>query len=72
VIAVEARIASLTATNACEFDDPCYHRKLLAGILGAGVELIHTRHFGLHLQTQFVIERHDVVPLFLLGVGFYL
>jgi hypothetical protein len=67
----EVQIASLTTTNACEDDDPCIHRESGAAILGAGLELIHTQHFGLHLRTQVVIERHDVVPLLHLGLGFY-
>lgn len=68
----EAQVASLTATNACEFDDPCIHRHSLAVILGAGLEIVHTQHFGLHLRTQFIIDRYDVVPFLQIGLGFYL
>lgn len=68
----EVQIASLTTTTSCELDDPCIHREAVGAILGAGLEIVHTRHFGLPLRTQFVIDRHDVVPLLHIGLGFYL
>ena len=71
-VGFELQIASLDATNPCEeADDPCLHRESTAVILGGGVELVHTQHFGLHLRTQFIIDGKDVVPLVQIGLGVF-
>lgn len=68
----EARAAMATTTTGCEFDDPCVDKTTYLGAAGAGVELIHSRNFGLELRGEMIFDRRDAVFLGTLGLGFYL
>src|SRR5262249_22244074 len=51
---VEGRIVSQTESSDCDFDEPCTTRTSHAGIVGAGVELLHLRHFAFQLDARVV------------------
>lgn len=67
----DARFAWLSESSGCEFDDPCTTVTHHAAILGAGVEFIHTRHFGLELRGQLLRDRYGTARSAGLGLAFY-
>jgi hypothetical protein len=67
----DARFAWLSSSNGCEFDDPCTTVTEHAAIVGAGVELIHTRHFGLELRGQVLRDRYGTLGSAGLGLALY-
>jgi acyl-coenzyme A thioesterase PaaI-like protein len=55
---VEGRSASQTESSDCDFDEACTTRTSHAGIVGAGVELLHLRHFAFELNARVIADGH--------------
>ena len=67
----EAQIAWLTNLDDCDSDEPCGHRTTPVAILGAGMEVVHLRHFGLEVRGQIATDGRDVLWFLGFGPGVY-
>jgi hypothetical protein len=69
---VEGQIASKTVSSDCDFGDPCVARTSHAGIVGAGVELVHLRHFAFEVHARVIADGRMALLLGGFGLGFHL
>jgi hypothetical protein len=67
----EAQFAWLTPSSDCDSDEPCTSPTAHVAILGAGLEFIHFRHFGMELRGQLITDGRDTVTNLGLGLGMY-
>lgn len=65
----EGQIASLTVYPDCE-SESCPHHTLHVGIVRAGLEVIHFRHFAFDLHLQVATDQGEVLTGS--GLGFFL
>lgn len=68
---VEGRIVSKRVSSDCDLDNPCVAHTSHAGVVGAGVELLHLRHFAFELHARVVADGRTSLLLGGLGLGFY-
>jgi hypothetical protein len=68
---VEGQIVSKRVSSDCDFDNPCVARTSHAGVVGAGVELLHLRHFAFEVHARVLADGRTSLLLGGLGLGFY-
>jgi hypothetical protein len=69
---VDARLGQVRRSFSCDFDEPCTSITAAAGILGAGLEVLHGAHAGLELHVDLIRAFHNTTVETGLGVSFYL
>jgi hypothetical protein len=69
---LDARFGQIRVSSSCDFDNPCTSRTAAAGVLGIGLEALHSAHAGLELHVDLIRAFHDTAVEAGLGVSFYL
>jgi len=69
---LDARLGQIHRTNSCDFDDPCISKTAVAGVLGIGLEMLHSAHAGLEFRVDLIRAFQHTIIETGLGVSFYL
>ena len=69
---LDARFGQIRASYSCDFDNPCTSSTAAAGVLGIGLEALHSARAGLELRVDLIRASHDTAVQAGLGVSFYL
>jgi hypothetical protein len=69
---LDGRYGQIRWSYSCDFDEPCTSTTAGAGVVSAGLELLHGAHAGLELHVDLIFAFHTVTTETGLGVSFYL